>query len=267
MRSRRSFLFQSAPGAALVSAAILGAERSGKGAAVAGAPYLVEFVTFRLQIGAQVSGVLAWLERRGLPLWQKHGFGPVGVFTVEVGSNIPAVWLLRTYASLSGREAVWKRLATDADWATAVVELEKEGPAFYREDSILLTATPFSPPLKPAAADDPTRKLFELRIYESPTWKQLGYLHDRFAGGEIEVFHQSGIHPLLYADTLIGPNQPNMAYLIPFESQAQREKAWAAFRDNPRWQKLREESIRHGGEIVRNITNMFLTPAGFSMIR
>jgi hypothetical protein len=58
-----------------------------------------------------------------------------------------------------------------------------------------------------------------------------------------------------------------MAYLIPFESQAQREKAWAAFRDDPDWQKLREESVRRGGEIVRNITNLTLTPAKFSMIR
>jgi hypothetical protein len=191
----------------------------------------------------------------------------VGVFTVDIGPDIPAVWFIRIYASLADREAVWKELAADPDWAAAVTELEKEGPAFHREDSMLLVATPFSPPVKPAAAGDPLHKIFELRIYEAPTWKQLGYLHERFAGGEIELFHKSGIHPVLYADTLIGPNQPNMAYLIPFESQAQREKAWAAFRDDPDWQKLRDESIRRGGEIVRNITNLILTPAKFSMIR
>lgn len=267
MLTRRSFLLEGAPGAAMASAAILGIESTSRGAEAAPAPYVVEVVTFRLQVGTQVATALAWLEKRAFPLWQKHRFGPVGVFTVDVGANAPAVHILRIYASLADREAVWKAVAADPDWVPGVNDLEKEGPAFYREDSMLLVATPFSPPVKPAAPGDPIRKVFELRIYESPTWRQLGYLHDRFAGGEIELFHKSGIYPVLYADTLIGPNQPNMAYLIPFESHAHREKAWAAFRGNPDWVKLRDESIRRGGEIVRNITNMILSPAGFSMIR
>lgn len=267
MITRRSFMLKNAPAGAMASAAILGAESTSRGEQSPGPPYLVEFVTFRLQFGAQVGGAVGWLEKRALPLWQKHHFGPVGVFTVEAGPNIPAVFFIRIYSSLADRESVWKRLTADSDWADAVADLEKEGPAFYREDSMVLTATPFSSPVKPAGSADPTRKIFELRIYESPTWKQLGFLHDRFAGGEIELFHKSGIYPILYADTLIGPNQPNMAYLIPFESEAHREKAWAAFRENPDWQKLRAESVRRGGEIVRNITNMFLTPTSFSMLR
>ena len=58
-----------------------------------------------------------------------------------------------------------------------------------------------------------------------------------------------------------------MVYLTPFESPAQREKAWQTFRNNPDWVKLRDESIRRGGEIVRNITNTILVPAAFSMLR
>lgn len=267
MINRRSFLVESTGGVVMASAAALGMGPKGQGAELPTPPYLMDCVTFRLQSGTQIGGTLGWLEKRALPLWQKHRFGPVGVFTVDVGPSLPAILFLRTYPSLAGREAVWKELTADPAWAEAVAELEKEGPAFYREDSTLLVSTPFSPPLKPATAGDPTRKVFEFRIYESPTWKQLGYLHDRFAGGEIEIFHRSGIHPVFYADTLIGPNQPNMAYLTPFESPAQREKAWMEFRDNPDWQKLRDESIRRGGEIVRNITNMILTPTSFSMMR
>ena len=125
----------------------------------------------------------------------------------------------------------------------------------------------FAHHFRPRRRGDPPNKLFELRIYESPTNRQLTYLHDRFAGGEIDVFHRSGIHPILYADTVFGANLPNMAYLIPFESADHREKAWTAFRNDPDWIKIRDESIRHGGEIVRNITNMFLSPMGFSMLR
>ena len=110
-------------------------------------------------------------------------------------------------------------------------------------------------------------KGYELRIYESPTVRQLNYLHNRFAGGEIDIFHKSGIHPVLYADTMVGPNMPNMAYLIPFENLAARDAAWAAFGSNPDWQKIREESVKQGGEIVRNITNMFPSPVSFSMLK
>ncbi len=268
MANRRSFLLRDVPAAALASAVDLSAQSSpAPGRAEAASGPLFEFVTVRLQFGAQISRLLGWIEKRALPLFQKHQVRGVGFFTVEVGPDVPAVFAIRAYLNLAEFQVVWGRVTADSDWAAAVSELETGEPAFYREDSMLLAATSFSPPLKPAAPGDQAHKIFELRIYESPTYRQLGYLHDRFAGGEIDLFHKSGIHPLLYADTIVGPNRPNMAYLIPFESEAHREKAWAAFRDNPDWNRLRDESIRRGGEIVRNITNMILTPTSFSMLR
>ncbi len=226
-----------------------------------------EFVFIRLQNGSQVARMQNWLEKRALPLFQKNGFGPMGFFNMEVSAYSPAVLVIFSYPSLAEMETAGEKMDADPDYAAAVAELEKDEPGFYREDAMLLRATSFCPPFIATPAGDPAHKLFELRIYESPTHRQLGYLHDRFAGGEIDIFHKSGIHPILYADTIFGPNRPNMAYLIPFESETHREKAWAAFRSNPDWTKIREESVRQGGEIVRNITNMLLTPTKFSMIR
>lgn len=226
-----------------------------------------EFTVARMEYGSQLSRLLDWTEKRALPLFVKHRFGPMAFFTVEVGPHIPALVSIQAHASLAEMEAAWARVTADPDWPAALAELEAGGPAFAGEDFALLLATPFSPPLRAAGPADPVHKIFELRIYESPTYKQLEYLHDRFAGGEIEIFHKSGIHPILYADTLYGPHQPNMVYLIPFEGEAHREKAWATFRSDPDWQKIREESVRRGGEIVRNITNMILVPTSFSPVR
>jgi hypothetical protein len=267
MLNRRNFLFRDVPAATLG----LAAWRSSSAAIPTGdktVPFsYYELGFIRLQNGSQVSRMLSWLEKRALPLFQKHQFGPLGFFTVDVGPNLPSVLSLLHFRSMAEMETLWGNLGADPDYTAATAELEKDEPGFYREDALLLTATSFSPPLAPTPAGDPGHKLFELRIYESPTYRQLGYLHDRFAGGEIDIFHKSGIHPILYADTVFGPNQPNMAYLTPFESEAHREKAWAAFRTNPDWVRIRDESVRHGGEIVRNITNMFLSPTSFSMIR
>lgn len=270
MMNRRSFLVKNFTVAALGSAALESAASSpatqAKEEASVPAAYY-QFVTLRLQFGEQIGRTLGWFEKRAFPLFEKHKLGAVGIFTVDVGAAIPSVLGIFKYSSLAEMEATWARLSADPDWAAAHAELDAGGAAYYREDISVLRATPFSPPLKAVAPGDPTHKIYELRVYESPTVRQLGYLHERFAGGEIEIFHKSGIHPVLYADTVIGPNMPNMAYLIPFENEESREKGWAAFRSHPDWPKLRDESVRRGGEIVRNITNMILSPASFSMLR
>jgi hypothetical protein len=226
-----------------------------------------EFFYIHMQSGSQPSRMMRWLENGLWPICQKHGFGQMGFFNVDIGPNLPTALIIFSYPSLTEMEAQWGKLNSDPDYAALVADVEKDEPAFYRTEAMLLRATPFCPPLRATPVVDPGHKLFELRIYESPTNRQLGYLHDRFGGGEIDIFHKSGIHPILYADTIFGPNQPNMVYLIPFESAEHREKAWAAFRADPDWVKIRGESVRHGGEIVRNITNLFLSPMGFSMIR
>jgi hypothetical protein len=106
-----------------------------------------------------------------------------------------------------------------------------------------------------------------LRVYHSPTWKQLAALHERFRGPEIKIFHRSGIHPILYGSTVIGPNVPNLTYLIPFADLAAREKAWAAFGADPDWQKVRKESVEKSGEIVSNIQVSFYKSTPYSPVR
>ncbi len=268
MINRRNFLLENAPAAAFGFASAFAASPRAW-AVPEGAVSLAVFqiVTIRLEFGTQVARLAPWIEKSLLPILAKHRVGPLGFFTVDVGPHIPAVVVIAAYANLLEWQAALGSITNDPDWKGAVADFEKEGPAFYREDFSLLTATSFCPAVKATAPGDPAHKIYELRIYQSPTVRQLGYLHDRFAGGEIEIFHKSGIHPVLYADTVMGPDRPNMAYLIPFESEAHREKAWAEFRANPDWQKLREESIRRGGEIVRNISNTILVPMGFSMLK
>ncbi|HZP03223.1 MAG TPA: hypothetical protein VFD30_23440, partial [Terriglobia bacterium] len=88
MINRRAFLKRNAS-AALATAALAGPAPAGLNAETPGSRYLIEMVTFRLQNGAQVAGALGWLEKRAIPLWQRHRFGPVGVFTEDVGPHIP----------------------------------------------------------------------------------------------------------------------------------------------------------------------------------
>jgi len=231
--NRRTFLTKDIPAAAAFG---LGAAWSASAADKAVSPYYVEFHYVHMQNGSQTTRMAKWLETRLLPIWQKHAFGPVGFFNTEVGPNLPTTLMVFTYPSLAEMETLWAKLGSDPDYTAAIQESEKDEPAFYRSESVLLRSTAFSPSLIATPSSEPIHKLYELRIYESATGRQLGYLHDRFGGGEIE-------------------------------SETQREQAWSAFRADPDWVKIRDESIRHGGEIVRNITNMLFSPLSFSMLR
>lgn len=59
---------------------------------------------------------------------------------------------------------------------------------------------------------------------------------------------------------------PNLTYLIPFDSIEQRDQAWQRFGKDPEWPKLLAESQRKGGDVIRQITNMILSPTDFSAL-
>ena len=268
MFNRRSFLTKTGSAAAMASAASL-AGSSPAGAddkSSAKTPY-IEVVTLRAHFGEQSDRLMAWLEKRAMPIFKRHIEGPIGVFSVDVGPHIPSAVIITSYPSLAVYERESDNLYADPEWLAATGEAEASGPPFFRLDSTLLHALPFSPPLKAAAPGDPAYKLFELRTYESSTYRQIEMMHQRFHPQEIEAFAKCGINPIFYADTYVGPNQPNMVYMIPFESEAHREKAWAAFRAHPDWKSIAAEWMKKSGELARNIYNSILVPTGFSMIR
>jgi hypothetical protein len=266
MIGRRSFLLKGTSAAAFASAAALAGRAPAAEGEASPAPF-IEILTYRLHMGEQNSRLLSWLEKQAVPMLQKHRIGPAGFFTVSIGPHIPAVVEILSYPSLAEMEAAWGRVLADKEWGAALAELESAGPPFFRVDTVLLRATDFCPPLKATPPEEAGHKIYELRFYEASTHRQLEFMHGRFAAGEIDVFHKVGINPILYGDTVFGPNIPNMGYLIPFESLAQREKAWEAFGASPEWAQIAKEWMARSGELARNISNTFLVPTAFSALR
>ena len=147
--------------------------------------------------------------------------------------------------------AAENRMEADSALQKARQELERgTEPAFDSRQRVLLRTADFSPEIVPLAEKPQRPRYFEIRVYHSPTERQLRLVHERFAGPEIQIFHRSGIHPILYGDTFAGPDMPNLTYIIPFNSLADRERAWDTFGADPEWLKVREESIARGGQIV-----------------
>jgi len=182
----------------------------------------------------------------------------VGVFSAVLAPHAQTMLVLTGYSSVEEMEAASRAVAEDPTYRKAHDELEKYPEGSYDSlQRVLLQATDFSQEIVPLAEKPKSPRYFEVRIYHSPTGRQLGLVHERFAKAEIAIFHRSGVHPILYADTIIGPEMPNLTYVIPFATLADREKAWDAFNADPEWAKVRNESVARGGQIV-NFNNLSL---------
>jgi hypothetical protein len=210
--------------------------------------YLLE--TFQLKQGTQLQRLHDYLSQHALPALGKIHSGPKLVLEALVAPHMPQVAVILGFQSVEDMWSQRAKLFEDQELLKAF-EAWQEGsePPFEQQTNVLLEATDYSPELVTPDPPPKSSRIFELRVYHSPTYKQLQALHDRFEGPEIKIFHRVGVHPVLYSSTIIGPNMPNLTYLIPFDDLAAREKAWNAFAADPEWIKVRKESIEKHGQI------------------
>ena len=224
------------------------------------------FHHFKLKYGSQLPHLHEFLSQSFLPALSRIHSGPQIYLEAQLSSHIPLVTTIYGFSSLEEMWSVHGKASADesVQKSSAALEAGPEG-AFESLDISIVEAADYSPEIKSEAAASP--RIFELRVYHSPTWHQLAALHERFRGAEIKIFHRSGIHPVLYGSTFIGGNIPNLVYLIPFADLAAREKAWAAFGADPDWQKVRAESVAKSGEIVRDIQVTLYRATPYSPVR
>ena len=245
---------------------VLGALGLAKGAPDNKRTRFYAFERFTLKNGAGAARLHDFLSQSLLPGMNRVHSGPKIILEQFVGPHTPEVLAIYGFSSMEEMSEVHGKVAHDEAVGKAMQVFESGvEPAFESLDSWVVEAADYSPEIKQEASETP--RIFELRIYHSPTWRQLGLLHERFRGPEIKIFHRSGVHPILYGSTVIGPNIPNLTYVIPFADLAAREKAWNAFGADPEWPKVRKESIDRGGEIVSSNQILLYRATRYSPVR
>lgn len=210
--------------------------------------YLLE--TFYLKQGTQPARIQEYLSKAALPALSKVHTGPKIVLEGLVVPRTPQVVLILGFQSVQEFWSVRAKLNADKDLEQAFENWQAGAePPFEQQANVLLEATDYSPEIVPLDPPPQTPRVFELRVYHSPTYRQLKALHERFSNNEVRIFHRSGVHPVFYSSTVVGSNMPNLTYLIPFADLAAREKAWNAFNADPEWAKVRQASIDQHGQI------------------
>jgi hypothetical protein len=109
-------------------------------------------------------------------------------------------------------------------------------------------------------------RVFELRTYHAAPGK-MDALNARFRDHTNALFKKHGME-------IIGFWQPadpqkaqqELIYILAFPSKEAAEKSWKAFRDDPEWKKVREESEKDG-KLVEKVDSVFLNPTDYSPIK
>ncbi len=222
---------------------------------------------YQMKSGDQPPRLHEYLSTGLLPAIAKHHDGPVIVLDALIAAHMPSVILIRGYSTITEPRELADKCWKDEKHVAAFTKWEAGlDSKVERWSTSLLSAAPYMTDIV-VDKDRKTSRIFELRQYHSPTWRQLGSLNARFSGPEIKIFHRVGIHPILYATTLFGDNLPNLTYLTPFDNLAEREKAWNAFGADPEWVKVRKESVDRDGQLSQVIEMSLWRPAAYSPLK
>jgi NIPSNAP len=229
------------------------------------APHYFELRYLYARSGTQPARANDFLKQAWMPGLKRLGLEPAGVFQPVIAEGSPFTLLVTPFPSFAAVETLMPRLLADPAFASGYEKFHQPDPGFMREETMLLKGFDSMPGIVPPRDGD--NHIFELRTYESNNALTLRRKVKMFNEGEIAIFQRLGMQPVFFGESLIGPRQPSLTYMLSYKNMAVRDGAWAAFGSDPAWQKLRATPGYSDAEIVSNISNMILRPAAYSDIR
>jgi hypothetical protein len=252
---------------ALGASALIGSEAR----AAAPANTFLEIQTWRLHNSAEGQGprVSEYLEHGLAPALARAGSKLCGAFANVIAPDGPYYVTVSQYASLTAFESALAQLKSDDAHRAALEKLSagSGGPFVRLESSLLRSFDKMPAPVLTDTSQRHAPRIFELRTYESPSFVALARKVGMFNDAEMGIFERLGMRPVFFGETIVGPRQPNLMYMLSYDDLAARDTLWRAFGKDPEWAKLRVQPGLTDPEIVANISNVILRPLAFSAIR
>lgn len=106
--------------------------------------------------------------------------------------------------------------------------------------------------------------IYELRVYDAAPGK-LRALNERFANITLGFFAKHGIRPIGFWTDDVGASG-RLTYILAFEDLAHRERAWAAFANDPERIAAFAETEKDGPLVLR-VENRILRPTAYSPLK
>lgn len=268
--NRRNFLDTSVAASAVAIGGVQSSTASQSMTGNSGSREYYELRRYQLRSGAEPKLLEKYLAETLIPGLNRLSLKPIGVFTLTLGPQTPAVYLLIPANSLDVLVNAESKLAADEEFlksGSAFLSAPAKEPAYERVESSLMIAFEGWPKLVvPPATAQKSPRVFQLRTYESPSYKAHMTKIKMFHSGEFEIFRQAGFWQVFFGDTLIGPRLPNLTYMVGYPDLSDLNPKWNAFFANPEWKKLSSSPTFNYEPTVSNVTNLVLAPTSYSQI-
>ena len=260
--TRNTFLKSTLAATGLIAStrSVTGAEKS-EGAA----REYFEIRKYSLKSVEKLDLMHAYLKEAAIPALNRLGIRQVGVFMPEVPEAVPVVYIVLRYSSLD-QFAKSTQLLADATLQQAGADYlgaPATDAVYERIESWLTQGIEGMPAM---VVPEKGKQVYQLRIYESPSEKTGKKKVEMFNIGELAIFKRCGLAPVFFGETIVGPQMPNLTYMLVFNDTAAKDAAWNNFRGDPEWAKLKTTPGFTDKEIVSHITNLVLVPAPYSQI-
>ncbi len=242
----------------------------------------IELSFYNVSGADRSSRLEAFLEKEHLPMTKRVAIGSVGYFGLREapeparaaaqkrGEALPEPGTrfvtLMAYDSWSDVEAKRAAQRADKQWTDVVDALIDQPPAYDRVDSWLLRTFDGIPKIEvPPSDESRTRRVFDLRIAETPNLGAQARKIEMWNKGELDVFRTCRVNPLFFGETMAGSRMPNFWFMVWFDGPEAREAAWESFAKDPNWARMRKDP-RYKAATTK-IADTFLQPLEFSPIR
>lgn len=231
-------------------------------------PQYYEIRVYSTKSAAQQKLVNDYWKDAGVPAYNRMGVAPIGVFTELKDSPTNNVYVLIPYDSIQSFLAVPSRLAADAVYQEASADYmarTKRDAAYERIASSLNVAFSTAPKLTlPPSPAGKTSWIFELRIYQSPSEGKGINKVRMFNSGEVPLMRDVGLSPVFFSQTLVGPQMPNLIYMVSGPNLEEHQKHWQLFNQSSVWKNLQADP-QYKDNVSKGIST-FLKRTGASQI-
>jgi len=215
----------------------------------------------------KLDALLARFRDHTLKLFEKHGITNIGYWVPLDNPENKLIYVI-AYPSREAQEKNWKAFLADPTWQAAKRASEADGRLVTKVESRFLTATDYSPAIKPSHDGE---RVFELRTYTT-TPGNLGALKARFRDHTVRLFENHGMTNVAYWTPMEDQEGADctLVYILAHRSPEAAKASFAAFRDDPQWIAARKASEEKAGgslTVKGGVKSVFMKAADFSPIR
>ena len=226
---------------------------------------------YELRIYTAVPGKLDAINARfrdhTCKLFEKHGMTNVGYWTPAESGDARLVYLL-AHASREAADRSWKEFGADPEWKKVVQQTEANGKIVAKLDRLYLSATDYSPAVKPPTGGE---HVYELRTYTAEPGR-MDALNTRFRDHTTKLFETHGMTNVGYWTPMKDQKGAGntLVYLLAHRDTEAAKKSWTAFRQDPDWMTAKAASeAKAGGPLTvpDGVKSVYLKPTDYSAMK